>query len=143
VRVIAVDALAFGIELVGEEVVVEATTRPGEGGVSVRSVEIAAIGAERQFWCFACSRTAEHGNDASHRVGAVERALRSTEKFDPVGTLQRNGTEVEGAARFVDRDAIHDDLVVGGVSAAREDGGQAAALARDADDDTGEKADSV
>src|SRR5579863_1888366 len=44
-----VDALAVGIELVAEQVVIEYPARPGKRSVSAGGSEVSAIGAEAQF----------------------------------------------------------------------------------------------
>ena len=44
-----VDAGALRVELAAEGVVIEATTSAGEGGISVRSGEVAAVSAKAEF----------------------------------------------------------------------------------------------
>jgi len=85
----------------------------------------------------------ENLNDAGHGIGAVQRALRAANEFQAVRSRQGQHAEVEYSAGIVDRDAVHNYLVVGGLAAAHKQGRQSAALPGRAHHCAGKKMQSV
>ena len=129
-----VDALALGVELVGEHVVVEDAARAGHRSITVGGGEVSAIGAELNL---RRSRAAGRGpklHDAGHGVGSVHRALRTALHLKPLDVVHGNDAEVEEAAGIVHRHAIDQHLVVVGFAAADEQARQIAAPSGGADD---------
>src|SRR5215470_10326374 len=72
VGVIVVRAGSLSVELVAEEVVVEAVVRAGDREISVCRRQVSAIGAEAQLRTLARPGASEHLHDAGHRVRSVE-----------------------------------------------------------------------
>ena len=130
VRVVVVRTLTHGVELVAEQVVVEAAIGAGERCISVRRAQVSAVRAETQF---GNGRAAGAGKDlhhAGHGVGAVERALRAANELQTVRSGQGKHAEVEDSAGIVDGNTVHNHFVVGGLAAAHEQETTARRVAR-------------
>src|SRR5881397_2548040 len=85
VPVVGVRSLPVGVELVREGVVIEARAGACQRNKSMRGAEVSTIGAEAKFGHCGCAIAGEDLHYAGHRVGAVERTLRSALKFDSIG----------------------------------------------------------
>ena len=59
-------------------------------------------------------------DDTCHRVGAEERGLRTADDLDALHEVSGQVAEVERPARFVQRNAIQQHLVVAALAAADE-----------------------
>src|SRR5579872_6793695 len=77
-------ALSVSVELVGEEVVIETSSRPGERRIAVRGSQVSAVSAKTQLWSLRRSLAGPNLHYARHRVGAIQRALRAPDKFQAV-----------------------------------------------------------
>ncbi len=87
-----------------------------------------------------CRYAVEGLNDAGHRVGAVERALRAANKLQAIGSAEGHDAEVKGSSGIVDGNSVDDDFVVAGIAATNEERGLAAALSDGIDHGAGQKA---
>src|ERR1043166_203681 len=95
IGVVIVRTVSVGVELLAEEVVVEAAARAGESAVTMRGAEVAAIGAEQQLGARRGSGGAEELNDARHGARAIERTGRAAHHLDAIHLEERYHAEVE------------------------------------------------
>src|SRR5581483_8546150 len=112
VEVSIVDALAAGVELIAEQVEVEAPARPGQRCKSVGGAERTAGGAKTQLRHGAAASPSPGLYHAGHGVRSIERALGAAHELQPLHFLQRHHAEIECSARIVNCYAVYDDLVV-------------------------------
>ena len=82
-------------------------------------------------------------DDAGAGVGAVDGGVRAAVDLDAVDGGGADGAVVKGAADVLGRNAIDEDKVCGGVAAAQEERGDAAALAGLRKEDAGRLAERV
>ena len=120
VRIIVVRALTHSVELVAEQVVIEAASRPGKRCIAVRRPQISAVRAKTQFGDGSAARASKNLDHAGHGIGAVQRALCASNKLQTIRALQRKYSKVESSTRIVYRHVVHDNFVVSGIAPADE-----------------------
>src|ERR1019366_9390720 len=88
IRVRVVHALSVAVELVAEEVIVEAPVGARQRRVAVGRSEISSIGAEAEFGDGSVPGARPYLHYAGHGVGTVQSALRAPHKFQAIGLRQ-------------------------------------------------------
>ena len=129
----AVRDAVVGGEAGGADRVVEASGCTGRRDRGVRRAVAATVELCGDRRCGGrAPRTAygEELDDARHRVRAEQRRVGAADDLEPLDVLCGQRVEVEGAARFVHRDAVDQHRVVVALATADEEPGDAAGTAR-------------